>query len=463
MNGQDKRLAVVILAAGKGKRMKSRTPKVLHGVCGRPLLEFALISAGKLGPAETLVVVGNGAEEVAALVGGRARCVEQAEQKGTGHAVMVALEALPAGIEELVVLPGDSPLLEAGTLKALVDARREAGVAAAMLTAVLPDPAGYGRVLREAGGAVRGIVEEADASAGQRLIGEVNAGTYCFSRSELAGALSGLTDDNAQGEYYLTDAIGEFVESGREVVAVTGAPEEALGINDREQLARVEALFRERINSGLMLSGVTMTDPGRTYIDFGVEVGADTVIMPLVFLSGSVRVGSGCRIGPCAWINDSTVGDCCDVSFSSVDGCEIRRGANIGPFSRMRPGCLVGPGGKVGSFVEMKKSRLGEGSKVPHLSYIGDAEIGRDVNVGAGTITCNYDGEEKHPTTIGDGAFIGSDTMLIAPVNIGEGATTGAGSAIAEDVPEGALGIERGEQRNVAGWRRKKKKRGRER
>ncbi len=459
MSGENDRLAVVILAAGMGKRMMSETPKVLHRVCGRPLLEFALLAAAELHPAETLAVVGSGADRVADFVGGRARCVEQQEQRGTGHAAMVALQAMGDGIEEVLVLPGDSPLLVPETLRRLVEVRRSAGAAASMLTAVMADPSGYGRVLRNAG-RVTGIVEEADASEDERSIHEVNACTYGFSRGELADALGRLTDDNAQGEYYLTDVVGHFTAAGLQVVAVQGSPEEALGVNDREQLARVGAICRERINRELMLSGVGMSDPDRTYVDFGVEVGRDTVIMPLVFLKGRTRIGPGCRIGPCTEINDSTVGERCEISFSWVDGCEVEDAATVGPYSRLRPGCVIGPGAKVGSFVEMKKTRLGKGSKVPHLSYIGDADIGDDVNVGAGTITCNYDGEEKHQTTIGDRAFIGSDTMLIAPVNIGADATTAAGSAIAEDVPEGALGIERGEQKNIAGWRRKRKRRG---
>lgn len=456
-------LAVVILAAGLGKRMKSGLPKVLHRMCGRTLLDFVLGEVSGLGAAEVIVVVGDGSREVSGLVGDRARCVVQAEQNGTGHAVIVALEGLDPGLEEVLVLPGDTPLIRRSTLQSLLDARRSGPAAASMLTAELGDPAGYGRVIRDGAGSARRVVEEADASSDERAVREVNACTYAFDRAPLEMALCALTTDNAQGEYYLTGVVEAFAEKGLGVVPVPGPAEEALGVNDREQLAAACAIMRARINGALMLKGVSMVDPERTYIDYGVEVGRDTSIMPLVFLTGASRIGAGCRVGPCSEINDAVIGDGCEISFSWLDGCEVAGGATIGPYSRLRPGCRVGPGCKVGSFVEMKNTALGAGSKVPHLSYMGDAVIGEDVNVGAGSITCNYDGEHKHQTSIGDRAFIGSDTMLVAPVKIGEDAVTGAGSSIYEDVPDGALGIERTEQKNVRGWRERKKKHGHDR
>ncbi len=457
MEKENDNLAVVILAAGLGKRMRTKIPKVLHHICGATLLEFVLDQVEGLGAGEVRVVVGRESDDVRRAAGARARCVEQSEPNGTGHAVMVALEGLGPGFEEILVLPGDSPLILRSTLQSMLDARRAEGASASLLTVELDNPTGYGRVLRDDAGDVTRIVEEADASEEERAIREVNACTYAFERKALEKALGSLTCDNAQKEYYLTRVIEEFVADGLGVIGIQGPSEEALGVNDREQLAIAGAVMRERINRELMLDGVTMVDPDRTYIDRGVEVGRDTVIMPLVFLTGGTRIGKDCRVGPCAEINDSVIGDRCEVGFSWLDGCEVADGSSVGPYSRLRPGCRVGPGAKVGSFVEMKNTVLGKGSKVPHLSYMGDAEIGEDTNVGAGSITCNYDGEAKHRTVIGDRAFLGSDTMLIAPVKVGDDAVTGAGSSIDKDVPDGALAIERCEQKNVLGWAKKRK------
>lgn len=457
MEEDNRSLAVVILAAGKGKRMKSSVPKVLHRVCGRNIIEYVLDAVRSLEPAEVVAVVGHGAEAVRKAVGGDARCVEQAEQLGTGHAVMTAMKGL-ASFDEILVLPGDSPLVTGETLGELLAERRRTGASAAILAVELADPTGYGRIVRNISGGVARIVEEADATDLVRAVGEVNACTYAFDRARLEPALAALTTDNAQGEYYLTDVIEFLVEKGGRVVPVRGAPEEALGINDREQLAYVESLMRKRINRHLMLDGVTLCDPDRTYIDFGVGVGRDTVVLPLVFVSGNTVIGRECRIGPSTTINDSRIGDRTEVEFSWLDGCEVAEDVKIGPYSRLRPGCSIGPGAKVGSFVEMKKTVVGRGSKVPHLSYMGDASIGEDVNVGAGSITCNYDGKDKHPTRIGDRAFLGSDTMLVAPVEIGEDAVTAAGSSITKDVPPGHLGIERSEQKNIPDWHEKKRK-----
>lgn len=458
---ENRELAIVILAAGQGKRMKSDLPKVLHEICGSPLVGYVLRASRELDPGEIAIVVGNGAEEVRSATGGGVRYALQEEQKGTGHAVMAALEGMDKEFTEVLVLPGDAPLIMAETLRRLIEARREGDAVASLLSATVPEPEGYGRIIRNEEGTVKAIVEEVDATEEQRAITEVNSCTYVFDREALEGGLELLGTDNAQGEYYLTDVIGRFTDEGRSVAAVRGAAEEVFGVNDRAQLAQTAALMRRRINESLMAMGITMVDPSVTYVDHGVTVGAQTVIMPMVYLTGQTAVGEGCTIGPCTSINDSTVDDGADVRFSVVDGCSIGKGADVGPFSRLRPGTVLEEGSKAGSFVEMKKTKVGRGSKVPHLSYIGDTTIGERANVGAGSITCNYDGENKYPTVIGDRAFIGSDTMMVAPVNIGDDATTGAGSVITEDVPSGSLGIERTAQKNVSGWKgRKKEKKG---
>lgn len=450
------RLAVIVLAAGKGKRMKSELPKVLHPLCGRPVLAYVLDEVAKLDAGEVAVVVGTGADQVRETIGDRPHYVLQAEQNGTGHAVMVALEEIDPRFDEVLVLPGDTPLLDGETLVALVEERRALEASASLLCMVLAEPRGYGRVQRAPDSTVSRIVEQADATDEERAITEVNACTYAFARATLEPALASLNTENAQGEYYLTGVVASLVEAGERVLPVVVASEQTLGINTREHLAEAEGVMRGRINGALMQSGVTMVDPDGIYIDYGVEVGPDTVIMPLVFLTGDTHIGSGCRVGPCTQVNDSTVGDGCCIEFSWLDGAVLAEDVSVGPYSRLRPGTRLAAGTKVGSFVELKKTVVGGGSKVPHLSYIGDTTIGEDVNVGAGTITCNYDGEHKHQTEIGDGAFIGSDTMLIAPVKIGKDAVTGAGSAIAKDVPDGNLGIERCEQQNVPDWKSRK-------
>jgi len=451
VNGNES-LAVVILAAGLGKRMKSGLPKVLHEICGLPLIGYVLEASRELKAGETTVVVGNGADEVRAAAGEGPRFALQEEQKGTGHAVMVALEEMGPSFTEVLVLPGDAPLVRTETLGMLIEARRR-GAVASLLSAELDEPAGYGRIIRGADGNVRAIVEEADATEEQRAITEVNSCTYVFDRTALEEGLKRLGNDNAQGEYYLTDVISAFAEKGLPVAAVGGGAEEVSGVNDRIQLAATAAAMRKRINDSLMERGVTLVDPAATYVDYGVRVGAGTVLMPMVFLSGDTRIGEACAVGPCTSIKDSTVDEGAQVRFSVLDGCSIGKEADVGPFSRLRPGTVLGEGSKAGSFVEMKETTVGRGSKVPHLSYVGDTTIGEQANVGAGSITCNYDGEKKHRTTIGDRAFIGSDTMLVAPVNVGNDASTGAGSVITEDVPDGSLAIERTRQKNVPGWK----------
>jgi bifunctional UDP-N-acetylglucosamine pyrophosphorylase/glucosamine-1-phosphate N-acetyltransferase len=458
-------LSVVVLAAGEGKRFRSAVPKPLHRVAGRPLLWHVLAAAGGLGAERTVVVVGRGADEVRSAVAsfdlGPVEFAVQQELRGTGDALAAALPLLPPG-GEVLVLYGDTPLLTAGTLERLLRAHRSSDARATVLTATLPDPTGYGRVLRGHDGAVVGVVEERDATAEQRAIAEANVGFYVFDRPVLDG-LARLVPDNDQGEYYLPDLLPlVLAEGGR--VATSSAPEdEVLGVNDRAQLAAAAAVLRRRALARLLAAGVTVVDPATTYVDVDVEVGQDTVLQPLTFLEAGTRVGAGCVIGPNTRLVACTVGDEATVTQAVGDRAHVGAGATVGPFAYLRPGAELGPGSKVGTYVEVKKSSIGRGSKVPHLSYVGDAEIGEDVNVGAGTVFVNYDGADKHRTIVGDGAFIGSDTMLVAPVTIGDGAQTAAGSTITKDVPPGALAIERAVQRTIQGWAARRRRRRAER
>ncbi|MBC7104914.1 MAG: bifunctional UDP-N-acetylglucosamine diphosphorylase/glucosamine-1-phosphate N-acetyltransferase GlmU, partial [Firmicutes bacterium] len=446
-------LAAVILAAGKGKRMKSRLPKVLHRICGRPMVWHVLTAVRALAPDRILVVVGHGCDEVCKTLGEDVEPVLQAEQLGTAHALLQTAGRLRDFPGDIVVLCGDTPLIRSTTLAALVARHREAGAAATLVTARMEDPAGYGRVLRGSAGEVVGIREEKDATGREREIKEVNAGIYCFGTAGLFDLLAGLTADNEQGEFYLTDVVGRMVERG---LAVADYPlqdcREILGVNDRRQLAAVEEIMRRRILERLMLEGVTVKDPGTTYVDAGVRVGVDTVLYPFTFLEGETEVGCECHIGPGVRLVDTTVGDRVTVQYSVVLESVIEEASQVGPFAHLRPGTHVGSRVRVGNFVEVKKSRLGEGCKVPHLSYIGDATVGGGANVGAGTITCNFDGRRKWPTVIGEGAFIGSNVSLVAPVEVGPGATVAAGSTITRDVPPGALGVARSRQTNVLEW-----------
>lgn len=444
--------AALILAAGEGTRMKSALPKVAHEILGIPMVRYVVDAARSAGCDRVIVVTGHGAQAVEALIPGET-CVRQEQQLGTGHAVMCAGEALGEVTGSLVVLSGDSPLLRPETISRLIEAQITSRAAAVVLTTVLDDPTGYGRVMRDGEGQLKAIVEHKDLAPHDLGLDEVNTGTYCFDARVLFEHLHRLQNENAQGEYYLTDMIHLLSQEGLPVTSIrTDEPMETLGVNSRVQLAEAGKVLQRRINREHMLAGVTMTDPELVWIAPGVHLGRDVVLEPMTFLLGGVEVGSGCVIGPDTRVTDSTVGEGCRIDSSIVLGSTLSSGVTVGPRAYLRPGTVIKTGGKVGTSVEIKNSTVGEGSKVPHLSYIGDAEIGKDVNVGAGTITCNYDGSRKHKTIIGDGAFIGSDTMLVAPVNIGSGAVTGAGSAIARDVPDGALGIERSEQRTVEGW-----------
>ncbi|MEU7849783.1 bifunctional UDP-N-acetylglucosamine diphosphorylase/glucosamine-1-phosphate N-acetyltransferase GlmU [Micromonospora parva] len=452
---------VVVLAAGEGKRMKSTLPKVLHPLLGRTLLGHVLSAAAPLGADRTVVVVGHGADQVRAHlseVAPDATPVLQAEQLGTGHAVRIALDAVPDGAGTVVVINGDVPLLRPETVGALVTAHEEAAAAATVLAAEVPDPTGLGRIVRDADGRLEQIVEERDADATQRAIREINAGIYAFDAVRLREALGKLSTDNDQGEEYLTDVFG-LLRSAGEPVAVHVAVDhvETLGCNDRVELATLRRLLRDRINEAWMRTGVSLLDPVTTWIDVTVALDRDAVVDQNTQLRGSTVVGSAAVIGPDVTLIDTVVGPGASVIRSHADGAEVGAGATVGPYAYLRPAARLAEKSKVGTFVEVKNTEIGPGAKVPHLSYVGDATIGAKANIGAATIFVNYDGVNKHRTTVGEGAFVGCDTSLIAPVEVGAGAYVAAGSAIAQDVPPGALAVTRAPQRNIEGWVQRKR------
>ena len=447
--------AIVILAAGKGTRMRSELAKVLHRAGGLPLIEHVVRACQPLKAAQTIAVVGHQADEVGAVVTALgAQTVLQQPQRGTGHAIQVARRAIRSRAKLAIVLPGDAPLLRTETLKALLDTHRRGEAAATILTAEIDDPTDYGRIVRDTEGRVVAIVEEKSATPEQRAIREVNSSIYCFTLAKLWPCLNALRPENAHKELYLTDAIAMLRERNERVLAEVAADaREILGCNTRAHLADVDRIFRARNAAALMESGVTIYLPETVVVDPGVTAGPDTVIEPGVQLLGNTRIGARCTIRTGSVLQDVRMDDDAVIgAHSMLDSSRVGTKAQIGPFSRLRPGTDIRAGAHVGSFVEMKKTVLGEGSKAPHLSYLGDAAIGRDTNVGAGTITCNYDGVSKHPTTIGNRVFIGSDTALVAPVRIGDGAYVGAGSVITENVPADALAIARGRQANKPGW-----------
>ncbi len=448
--------AAVILAAGKGTRMRSDLAKVLHPLLGRPLLWYPLEACRRAGVERLVVVVGHQAEAVRRAAGAPdVAFALQAEQNGTGHAVLCARPALADYRGTALILCGDVPLIRPETLRRLVEAHRSAGALVTVLTMELPDPAGYGRIVRDGDGHLVRIVEEADASDEERAICEVNSGTYAVELPWLWGALERLRPDNRQAEIYLTDAVEAAVGEERALALQVADAEEVLGVNSRVHLAQAAAVLRERVNRAWMEAGVTLEDPASTWIEPGVELEPDVTIGPGVRLAGHTRVASGSRIDTGCVLTDTVVGPGCHLKpYCVADGARLEAGAQAGPFAHLRPGAVVGPEARVGNFVEMKKAVLGRGSKANHLTYLGDATVGEGVNIGAGTITCNYDGRNKHPTVIRDGAFIGSNTSLVAPVTVGAGATVGAGSTITKDVPDGALGVARGRQRNIPGWKR---------
>jgi bifunctional UDP-N-acetylglucosamine pyrophosphorylase/glucosamine-1-phosphate N-acetyltransferase len=440
----------VILAAGEGTRMRSAVPKVLHPLAGRPLIDHVIETAVAVTGRQPVVVVGSGRTDVIAAIGERAECVEQASPRGTGD----ALRALPESFREtgdVLVLSGDVPLVRPRTLARLLDQHRRTRASATLLTAMPENPRGLGRVYRdpETGRVVR-TIEERDLPPGAHAPPEVGAGVYVFKGSRLWPALARISDHNAQGEYYLPDVLpllGGHVEA-----MLLPDPDEALGINDRAQLATAEAVLRSRILQDLMERGVTVEDPSTTYVDAGVRIGRDTVIHPMSVIRGATVLGEGCEIGPMAQLRDVIAENRVSIGASCVEGCELGEGVVIGPYNRLRAGTVLAAGVSLGTHAEVKNSRVGAGSRVNHFSCVLDSDLGEDVNVGAGTVTCNFDGEAKHRTVIEDGVFVGSNSTLVAPVTIHRNAYVAAGSLVSEDVPEGALAVGRGRQRNIPGW-----------
>ncbi|MGH2725296.1 MAG: bifunctional UDP-N-acetylglucosamine diphosphorylase/glucosamine-1-phosphate N-acetyltransferase GlmU [Actinomycetota bacterium] len=443
------------MAAGKGKRLKSRLPKVLHPLCGRPVLWHVLHAVRGARPDSIVVVVNHGRGEVEeALASWKLRFpvvfVDQGQPLGTGHAVMVAEDAV-AGADDVLVVNGDEPLITGGALRRLVGTHRRRRAAATLQSTSVDDPGRFGHVVREGDEFVR-IVEGADATPAERAIEEVSMGIYVFRREDLFRALPLVARDNRQREYYLHDVLSVLRDKGERVVVHTVDNGRTVGVNNRADLARAAAVMRRRINEGHMAKGVTFIDPDTTYIDVDVRIARDAILLPQTYLEGRTRIGEGARVGPGTRVVDSTVGRDAEVQFSVVRESRVGPRVSVGPYASIRPGTVLEEGAKAGTFVEIKKSRIGRGTKVPHLSYVGDASIGDEANIGAGTVTVNYDGYDKHRTTIGQGARVGSDTMLVAPVRVGKRAWTGAGSTITRDVPEGALGVERADQKVVRGY-----------
>ncbi|WP_088226305.1 bifunctional UDP-N-acetylglucosamine diphosphorylase/glucosamine-1-phosphate N-acetyltransferase GlmU [Desulfosporosinus sp. FKB] len=452
-------LVAVIMAAGKGTRMRSKLPKVMHSLAGKPLIEHVLDVANQVGIERPFVIVGHGREAVAAKVQERAEIVVQTEQMGTGHAIMQALPYLE-GAQTVLVLSGDQPLLKPESLQALLKLHQDGEACATVLTAYLDQPFGYGRVLKDGDQLVR-IVEEKDATPVERLIKEINTGTYCFRGSALKDALAKITPKNAQGEYYLTDVFDIFLKQGERILTYcTEDSHEALGINSRSQLAEAERILRERNLEHWMAEGVTIVDPASTFIDIDVRLSQDVTILPFTRLLGNTKVQEDAVIGPQTTLENCEVGSGSEVTYTVAKNANIGVRCHIGPFAYLRPGTSLEADVKVGDFVEIKNSKIEAGAKVPHLSYIGDAQVGKSANIGAGTITCNYDGSSKHPTKIGDHTFIGSNTNLVAPVEVGDYAVTGAGSTITKNVPAKALAVERSQQIIKEQWQREKRNRG---
>ena len=447
----------IILAAGKGTRMKSSLPKVLHKVCGKPMIEHVLTAAEEAGVDRNILVIGYGAEQVKETLGDQVQYAYQYEQLGTGHAVLQAADFLKDYDGAVLVICGDTPLLTGETFSKLLAYHRERKAVATVLTGMMDNPYGYGRIIRNSNGGVTKIMEEKDASPDEKRIQEINTGTYCFDSNLLFAALEKITPNNAQGEYYLTDVISMFVERNLRVEAVVAENVlETMGINSRKHLAEAEDYLRQRILDRLMDQGVTIIDPASTFIHTEVKIGKDTIIHPFTIIEGQTVIGEECIIGPSSRINSSQIGNGSIIEHSTVLESSLGQEVKVGPYAYLRPGTVAHNHVKIGDFVEIKKSVIGENSKIPHLSYVGDAEIGSGVNVGAGTITCNYDGKNKYKTIIEDGAFIGSNSNLVAPVQIGKSAVIGAGSTVSKDVPAQALGIARAKQKNIEGWKNNK-------
>jgi len=443
----------VVLAAGQGTRMKSKLYKVLHPVCGKPMVQHVVDTLADMRVEDVVVVVGHGADAVRATLGDRVTYALQQEQLGTAHAVQQAVPFLQEKHGTTFILYGDVPLLSVETLTSLLQYHEEQQAAATVLTATLSDPTGYGRIIRSETGEVLRIVEHKDATEAERAIREINTGIYCFDNQKLLQALAQVSNNNAQGEYYVTDCVGILREAGEKVAAFAAEdPDETMGVNDRVQLAEAEAYMRKRIAKRHMKNGVTIIDPATTYIGADVIIGQDTVIYPGTHLRGQTTIGADCVVGPQADLTNVQVEDGVTISYAVLADSRVANQAVVGPFAYIRPGSEIGPQVKIGDFVEVKNAKIGKGTKVPHLSYVGDAEIGEGVNIGCGTITVNYDGAVKHKTTVGDGAFIGCNTNLVAPVAVGRNAYVAAGSTINQNVPDDALAIARARQENKLGY-----------
>ncbi len=452
-------IAVVVMAAGKGKRMKSDYPKVLHHLAGKPILSYILDIVNQIHPKRKLLIVGYQSEKVKELFQNQVEYVNQEKQLGTAHAVLQTRKKLEHFKGQILVLSGDTPFLKAQSLKRLLRQHCRKGNDCTLYSAIVKNPSGYGRIIRNQEDRILGIIEEADLPQDMKGIQEINAGIYCFRADALYRSLNKIVPDNQQKEYYLTDVVKILLAEGGKVESIIlDDPEEASGINTRLELAETAYRIYQRISQKLMQQGVSILDPNHTYIEEGVKIGADTVIYPGTIIQGDTHIGSDCFIGPYTQIINSKIGKRVRVWASVVEESIIEDEVQIGPYAHLRPGNRIKKRVKIGNFVEVKKSMIGEGSKASHLTYLGDALIGKRVNIGAGTITCNYDGVKKNQTIIEDEAFIGSNNALVAPVKIGKKAYTGAGSTITTEVPPQSLGIARSPQRNIIGWKKRKKK-----
>ncbi len=448
----------VILAAGMGTRMKSKMPKVLHKVCGKPLSKWVIDASKAAGADKVCAVVGHKAETVKEVLGDVCEFALQAEQKGTGHAVMQAMDVIKNSKGEVVILNGDTPLITAETINKAIEYHKNNGNQATVITAILDDATGYGRIVRDNDGSVLKIVEQKDASEEEKKINEVNSGMYVFDAQSLVYALDKITPNNAQGEYYLTDTLEILLSAGKKIGGYAISDnDEIRGINDRVQLNEAEKIMQKRINEYHMRNGVTMRNPESVYIEDGVEIGNDTEICQNVTIKSGTKIGSDCVIGSGSMLDRAVIHDGVDVLSSVILESEVDEGTHVGPFAYIRPNCHVGKEVKVGDFVELKNSNIDDGTKISHLTYIGDSDVGKRVNFGCGTVTCNYDGKKKYRTTIGDDCFVGCNTNFVSPINVGDGVYIAAGSTITEDIPENSLSIARARQVNKEGWKDKRK------
>lgn len=448
----------VILAAGMGTRMKSKMPKVLHKVCGKPLSKWVIDASKVAGADKVCAIVGHKAETVKEVLGDVCEFALQAEQKGTGHAVMQAIDVIKNSKGEVVILNGDTPLITAETINKAIEYHKNNGNQATVITAILDDATGYGRIVRDNDGSVLKIVEQKDASEEEKKINEVNSGMYVFDAQSLVYALDKITPNNAQGEYYLTDTLEILLSAGKKIGGYAISDnDEIRGINDRVQLNEAEKIMQKRINEYHMRNGVTMRNPESVYIEDGVEIGNDTEICQNVTIKSGTKIGSDCVIGSGSMLDRAVIHDGVDVLSSVILESEVDEGTHVGPFAYIRPNCHVGKEVKVGDFVELKNSNIDDGTKISHLTYIGDSDVGKRVNFGCGTVTCNYDGKKKYRTTIGDDCFVGCNTNFVSPINVGDGVYIAAGSTITEDIPENSLSIARARQVNKEGWKDKRK------